>query len=129
MPVVRTIGAGSTDTASGETTLRRTVPVAAAGSAVAGQLSVLGLPHLGYWLRQTTPGAVCNVTPQFAIREMAGLVTPALEWLDFSAPVALPFNVPIFIPFRFPALFIRVSLANPGQGIAASVEVALGACL
>ena len=128
MPVVKTMGAGSTDTASGELTARESLGAGVAPAITTSvELAVLGLPNLGYWVRQAA-GVAVTVTPQFAIRETTGVGVPTLEWLDFQPATLLIVGQPAFFTFRFPAAFIRLSVNNGGLALV-TVEIALGASI
>lgn len=130
MPVVRTMGAGSTDTASGELTLRQTLSVLLPpATGVSNELAVLGLPNLGFWVTMTAGNAgAVTVTPQFAIREVTGGAAPIREYLNFQNATVLILNQPTLFSFRFPASFIRLSVANGGV-IGATLDIALGASI
>ena len=125
------MGAGSTDIASGELTLRQTIIVAAGAPltvAFSDELAVLGLPSLGYWVTFTAGAGPVAVFPQFAIREITGGVAPIREYLFFQNATPLILGTPILFPFRFPASFIRLRIENSGLN-AATLEIALGASI
>jgi hypothetical protein len=128
MPLERTETAGQL-IASGTTTYRQNVTLAAATTILTRQVAVLGLPRIFFWLRHTTTaaGVGVSVIPQFSVADVVVAGVSAPEFLDFSAPVVLPFNVPVLLNFLLPAKFIRLSITTTAAAGGQIIQFAYGA--
>lgn len=121
-------GAGFGATSRAESTSRGRL--LGAGNITSLPLLTVGMPHLSFWLRQTSPvvvGQGATIFLEFSVRPLnLGPSTDATdEWLPLQGtPIVLdPAGTPSIVNLFFPAAKIRL---RTFQGFAVTLDYVLG---
>jgi hypothetical protein len=122
MPVGNAYGVGRALSARAFATRRRSVTLSDGSATNGAELLVAGLPHLYFWIRQTSVVDGSTVQPQFMVRADTGAAAPQDEWLDLTPAQTLAPNVPLIIREEMVAVKIRLVFTR-ASGVGSNVVI------